>query len=57
MDEPDVWLTSPEHYEEVYDAITGAQLDPSLVAEARNAEMTFLIVQLNAWKYDTVEYL
>ena len=50
MDEPDVWLTNPEYYEEVYDAITGAQLDPSLVAKARIAEMTFLFDQLKAYK-------
>ena len=55
MDEPDVWLTNPECNEEVHDAITGAQLDPSLVAKVRNAELTFLIDQLNAFKYDTVD--
>ena len=54
VDEPDVWLTNPEYKGEVYDAITGAQLDPSLVPKVRNAEMTFLIDQLNAFKYDTV---
>ena len=35
VDEPDVWLTSPEYYEEIYDAITGVRLDPALVAKAR----------------------
>ena len=54
VDEPDVWLTNPEYYEEVYDASTDAQLDPSSVAKAGNAEMTFLIGQLNACKYETV---
>ena len=29
-----------EDYEEIYDAITGARLDPSLVAKAKNAETT-----------------
>ena len=53
-DEPDVWLTSPEYNEEVYDVIAGAQLDPSSVA-VRNAEMTFLVDQMNAYKYDTVD--
>ena len=48
-------LTNPEYHEEVYDAITGAQLDPPLVAKARNAEMTFLINPLNPYKYDTVD--
>ena len=55
VDEPDVWLTNTEYSEEVYDTITSAELDPSLVATARNAEMTFLVNQLNAYKYDTVE--
>ena len=55
MDEPDVCSTNPEYYEEVYDAITSAQLDPSLVAKARNAELTFLFDQLKAYKYDTVD--
>ena len=55
MDEPDVWLTNPEYYEVVYDAITGARLDPSIVAKARNVEMTFLIDQLKANKYNTVD--
>ena len=26
VDEPDVWLTSPEHYEEIYDVIIGCGL-------------------------------
>ena len=54
VNEHDVWLTNPEYCEEAFDAITGAQLDPSLVAKAKNAEMTFLFNQLNAYKYDTV---
>ena len=52
VDEPDVWLTSPEDYEEIHDAITGARLDPSVVA---NAEMRFLVDQLGACKYDSVD--
>ena len=28
VDESVVWLTNPEYYEEVYDAITGAQFRP-----------------------------
>ena len=55
VDEPDVCLTNPEYHEEIHDAINGAQLDQSLVAKARNAEMTILIDQLNAYKYDTVD--
>ena len=55
VDEPDVWLTNSEYHQEVYDAITGAQLDQSLVAKARNSEMTFLIDQLNAYKHDTMD--
>ena len=54
VDETDVWLTNPGYYEKVYDVITGAQLDPSLVTKARSAEMTFLFDQLKAYKYDTV---
>ena len=53
--EPEVWLTNPEYCEEVY-AITGAQLYPSLVGNARNAETTFLIDPLNAWKYDAIAW-
>ena len=55
VDEPDVWLTSPEYYEEIYDAITGVRLDPALVAKARNTEMRFLVDELNAYKYDSVD--
>ena len=55
VDEPDVWLTSPEYYEEIYDAITGVRLDPALVAKARNTEMSFLVDELNAYKYDSVD--
>ena len=50
-----VWLTSPEYYEEIYDAITGVRLDPVLVAKARNTEMRFLVDELNAYKYDSVD--
>ena len=35
--------------------ITGVRLDPALVARARNTEMRFLVDQLNAYKYDTVD--
>ena len=55
VDEPDVWLTKPDYCEEFYDAITGAQSDPSFVAKARNAEMTFLFDQLKAYMYDTLD--
>ena len=55
FDEPDVWLTSPQYYEEIYDAITGVRLDPALVAKARNTEMRFLLDELNAYKYDSVD--
>ena len=55
VDEPDVWLTSPEYYEEIYDAMTGARLDPALVAKARNIEMRFLVDELDAYKYDSVD--
>ena len=51
VEEPDVWLTSVEDYELIYDAITGARLDPSSVAKARNAEMSFWVDQLGACKY------
>ena len=53
--EPDVWLTSPEYYEDIHDAITGLRVDPALVAKARNTEMRFLVNELNAYKYDSVD--
>ena len=55
VDQPDVWLTNPEYYEEIYDALTGVKLDPVLVAKARNTEMRFLVDELNAYKYDSVD--
>ena len=45
----------PEYYEEIYDAITGVRLDPALVAKARNTEIRFLVDDLNAYKYDSVD--
>ena len=54
VDEHDVWLRSPEYYEEIYEAITGARLDPALVAKARNIEMRFLVDELDAYKNDSV---
>ena len=53
--ERDVWLTSPEYYEEIYDAITCVRLDPALVVKARNTEIRFLVDELNAYKYDSVD--
>ena len=50
-----MWLTNLEYYEEIYDAITGVKLDPVLVAQARNTEMRFLVDELNAYKYDSVD--
>ena len=47
--------TSSEDYEEIYDAIIGARLDPSLFAKARNDEMRFLVDQLGVSKYDSVD--
>ena len=55
VDEPDVWLTSLEYYEEIYDAVTGVKLDPALVAQARNTEMRFLVAELKGYKYDSVD--
>ena len=42
-------------YEEIYDAIIGVKLDLVLVAKARNTEMRFLVDELNAYKYDSVD--
>ena len=53
-DEPDVWLTHPEYYSEVYDAITNNQLDPNLVSTARADEMTYL-KELDVYGYDYVQ--
>ena len=55
VDEHDVWLASLEYYEEIYDAITTMRLDLALVAKARNTEMRFLVDELNAYKYDSVD--
>ena len=48
-----MWLTNPEYFEEIYDV--GVKLDPVLVAKARNTEMRFLVDELNAYKYDSVD--
>ena len=55
VDEPDVWLTSPEYYEEIYDASNCVRLDPALVVKAGNTEKRFLVDELNAYKYDSVD--
>ena len=55
VDELDVWLTSPEDYEEIYDATTDVRLDPAVVVKARNTEMRCLVDKLNAYKYDSVD--
>ena len=54
MDQPDEWQVHPEYYGEVYDAITGVQLDATLIAKGRAQEMEFL-QGLGAYKNDTIE--
>ena len=46
VDEPDVWQTNPDYYQEVYDGIIGARLGPKLVAKARSDELKFVVVEL-----------
>ena len=53
VDEPDVWRVYPEYYNEIYDAISGQHLDPTLVSEGRKDEMTFLR-ELGVYTYDTI---
>ncbi|CAK0811159.1 unnamed protein product, partial [Prorocentrum cordatum] len=42
LDEPPVWDAYPEYYAEIVDNISGAALDPELVAAGRKEEMEFL---------------
>ena len=53
VDEPDEWQTHVSYYSEVYDAITGFHLDPTLVSAGRTEGMTFR-KQLNAYRYATI---
>ncbi|CAK0838302.1 unnamed protein product [Prorocentrum cordatum] len=42
LDEPPIWDAYPEYYTEIVDNISGAALDPELVAAGRKEEMEFL---------------
>ena len=55
VDEPDPWCADPSYYHSVFDSTSGKALDPDLVSEARKQEMTFLLKELGAYSYDTVE--
>ena len=45
--------THVSYYSEVYDAITGVHVDPTLVSAGRTEEMTFL-KQLNAYRFEKI---
>ena len=55
VDEPDPWNIDPAYYSSILDSTSGKSLDPTLVAEARKQEMTFLVSELGAYSYDTVD--
>ena len=54
-DAPDVWQVYPEFYEEVYDAVSGQRLDPTLLSQSRKKEMDLIVTVLHAYDYDTVD--
>ncbi|CAK0853831.1 unnamed protein product [Prorocentrum cordatum] len=52
LGEPPIWDSYPEYYTEIVGNISGAALDPELVAAGRKEEMEFLR-GLGAYVYDT----
>ena len=55
IDEPEPWDCHPEYYQQISDNISGVPLDPELVAAARKEELDFVVTELGAYRYTTVE--
>ena len=55
VDDPDVSLSHPRVHQEIFDAITGVQVDPKLVLTARIEEMKCVAEDLRAFKSDTID--
>ena len=54
LDEPDTWQTHLGSYDDVFDAMTGDELDPQLVSASRREEME-LMKDVGAHVYNTIE--